>query len=79
MLKHALKAVWARWNVIAHKIGNFQARAFLSLFYFVVLAPFALGVKIFCDPLRLRPDSALGWLKRVTAEGDPMTEAERQF
>lgn len=37
-----LRAIWAAWVPIAHKIGNFQARVILTVVYFVVLAPFAL-------------------------------------
>jgi hypothetical protein len=46
---------WARWKVIAQTIGNFQARVLLSVFYFSVVPPFALIVKLFKDPLMLRP------------------------
>jgi len=50
-----LEATWAMWKVIAHKIGNFQARVLLSLFYFGVLGPFAVGVKMLGNPLRIHP------------------------
>jgi len=46
---------WERWKIIAHKIGNFQARLLLVIFYFVVVPPFALIVKLFKDPLTLTP------------------------
>lgn len=46
---------WERWKVIAHKIGNFQARLILVIFYFVIVPPFALIVKLFKDPLTLNP------------------------
>ena len=72
-----LKWLWTRWKAIAHKIGDFQARGILSLFYFIVLAPFALGVKILSDPLQLK--SRKGWLIRDHQEGNPADLARRQF
>jgi len=52
-----LARVWTGWKIIAHLIGNFQARLLLAFFYFLVVPPFALIVKIFKDPLALRPRS----------------------
>jgi len=70
-----LKRLWTAWKSIAHVIGDFQARVLLSLFYFVVLGPFALGLKMFSDPLGLRRTSSVRWL--VRDEG--ATTAGRQF
>ena len=43
-------SLWAWWKVIGKKLGDLQARFLLSLFYYVVLAPFALLVQ-WVDPL----------------------------
>lgn len=75
----ALKTLWEKWKVIAHKIGDFQARVLLSIFYFVVFGPFAVGLRILSNPLRIRVIGAHGWLKRPEAEGDALTLARRQF
>jgi hypothetical protein len=69
--------LFARWKVIAHKIGEFQSRLLLSFFYFVVFAPFAVGLKMFSDPLQIR--SFHGWLTRNDAEEDPVESARRQY
>jgi hypothetical protein len=74
-----LKAIWARRKIVAHKIGNFQARLLLALFYFIVLAPFAVGVKLLSDPLRLRTGRGHGWLLLPPGDVDPVTLARRQF
>ena len=60
------RRLWEGWKVVAHAIGNFQARLLLSLFYFLVVPPFALLVKLFMDPLRLRPADHRGsfWIDR---------------
>ena len=52
-----LARAWARWKVIAHAIGNFQARVLLVIFYFLIVPIFALIVKLFKDPLTLQPPS----------------------
>lgn len=77
-IRGAAVGAWARWKLIAHVIGNFQARLLLSVFYFVVVPPFALIVKL-KDPLGLRRKSAgSGWVDRPTAD-TPSGAARRQF
>jgi hypothetical protein len=48
-----LKRAWQAWKELAHKIGNFQARVMLTVFY-AILAPFGLGTRLFSDPLRIK-------------------------
>ena len=45
---------WLAWKRIAHSIGNFQARLLLTIFYFTVMLPFGLAVRLFSDPLRIK-------------------------
>ena len=78
-LRSLAKRAWRRWTVIAHVIGNFQARVLLSLFYFVIVPPFALIVKLAKDPLRLRLIAApSGWIERPEPP-PPSQTAHRQF
>lgn len=57
-----LRTLWKRWQVIAHAIGNFQARLLLSVLYFVLIPPFSLIVRTMMDPLQLRgPRRATFW------------------
>jgi hypothetical protein len=74
-----LASLWRRWKAFAHVAGTFQARVVLTLFYFVVVPPFALIVKIFVDPLALRApaDASSFWLPR--GEDDPPSAGLRQF
>ena len=55
------KRAWQGWKDLAHKIGNFQARVILSIFYAVLVLPFGLATRMFSDPLRIKkkPDQ---WL-----------------
>jgi hypothetical protein len=77
-VRSAVSRAWERWKVVAHAIGTFQARVLLLVFYFVVVPPFALIVKL-KDPLGLRRrDRASGWIERPA--GDISSEsARRQF
>ena len=73
-----LHRLWRGWKRIAHKIGDFQARVLLTIFYFVIVAPFALAVRLFADPLALKSTTARGW--RARTPGAPALEqARRQF
>jgi len=54
-----LRQLWNGWLVVARKIGHVQSQVILTLVYFVVMAPFALAVRLFADPLGLR--SAPAW------------------
>jgi hypothetical protein len=49
-----LKRLWIGWRAAAKKIGYFQSQAVLTLMYFTAMAPFAIAVRVFTDPLRLR-------------------------
>jgi Saxitoxin biosynthesis operon protein SxtJ len=74
-----LRRLWEQWKVVAHVIGNVQSRLLLCLFYFLVLAPFALGVRLFADPLRLQKPSRSAWLPKPTERLDRWAKARRQF
>jgi tRNA A37 threonylcarbamoyladenosine synthetase subunit TsaC/SUA5/YrdC len=42
MVATGLRAAWNAWRRLARRIGDIQARILLTLFYYVVLGPFAL-------------------------------------
>jgi hypothetical protein len=48
------KSAWQAWKDLAHKIGNFQARVILTIFYGILVAPFGLSARFFSDPLRIK-------------------------
>jgi len=79
MRSNMLKRLWNWWKPIAERVGNFQARIILSIFYFIFVTPIALGVKLFSDPLTLKKSNqASWWLSRETRKPN-IEEAERQF
>jgi hypothetical protein len=50
-----IRGLWEWWKPVAHKIGNYQERFVLALFYFFILGPFALMVRWLSDPLAIKP------------------------
>ncbi|PYN94142.1 MAG: hypothetical protein DMD91_28640 [Candidatus Rokuibacteriota bacterium] len=64
---HVLRRLWQGWKRIAHKIGDFQARVLLTIFYFVIVAPFGLKAK-----------TPRGWRQRASG-AVALEQARRQF
>jgi hypothetical protein len=64
-----LKRLWEGWKRVAHRIGNFQARVLLTIFYAVLVLPFGILTRLFADPLRTkrRPQT---WLEHPEASAD---------
>ena len=74
------RRLWEWWKRAARKIGDFNARVILTLFYCILLMPFALILKLFTDPLRIKPKTEKRWLEREPdREGDPLEKAAKQF
>ncbi len=72
-----LRRAWESWKRFGKKVGDLQARVLLTVFYFVILAPFGLGMRA-ADPLGLRR-AGEGWRVRPPAPGgDPVARARRQ-
>ena len=77
--RSVLKRIWQRWGDLSKRIANFQSRITLSLFFFILVSPLALAVKIFSDPLRIKSQgSGSLWLPRTRIEVD-LEQFRRQF
>jgi hypothetical protein len=74
-----VRQLWARWKHIARKIGDFQARALMTLFYFVILGPLAMVLRWRSDPLAIKATTPRGWRDLEGRAGVPMEHARRQF
>lgn len=76
-----LKALWRQWLVVAHAIGRVNSHIVMMLVYFVFMTPFALALRWFADPLRLRAEP--GWqplpVSTVSPAPTAMDIARRQF
>lgn len=73
-----LRRGWERWKSVAKKIGDVQARAILVLFYFLILGPFALVVRLATDPLATKPGTPRGWRPRDGQDAVSLSAATRQ-
>ncbi|MCZ6468400.1 MAG: hypothetical protein O6499_01985 [Candidatus Dadabacteria bacterium] len=73
------KRLWEGWKKIARVIGDFNARVILTVFYFVLLCPFALMLKLFTDPLEIKKKEHVGWHdKEEDGELTPLEKATKQ-
>lgn len=61
-----LRKAWEFWKRVGRVIGDFIGRAVLTLFYFTLLAPFGIGVRLFSDPLAIKPGREAKWVERTT-------------
>lgn len=69
-----MKALWGGWVELLTYVGDFQSRLVLTVFYFVVLPPFALLLRLSRrSPRRRRPP---GWSQRPVLP--PTIEAVRR-
>jgi dihydrodipicolinate synthase/N-acetylneuraminate lyase len=74
------RAAWNGWKARARDIGDFQSRLLLTIFYFTVLAPFAVLMRLFGDPLRLRPRApGTAWCERTAGHSASIDAARSQF
>lgn len=75
-----LLQIWDLCKRVSQFLNNVNARVLLTLFYFSVLVPFALGVRWFADPLRMKEGSGSSshWQAREPAE-PVLDEFRRQF
>jgi hypothetical protein len=77
-LNSILRIAWTRWRIIAHINGDYVARFITNLFFFSLMIPFALGAKLFSDPLDLRTSMVPHWKERKPV-GASLEEARSQF
>ncbi len=78
-MKVQLARLWQVWRELTTHIGDFQARLLLTLLYFTCLAPFALLLSLFSDPLEVRDAAgSTAWKKRPVQTQD-LQALRRQF
>lgn len=67
-----------QWKKFLQKIGTFQGKLLLTVFYFTLLAPFGLFVKIFQDSLHLKKpvsDSSHWKMRKEEKSGELLEKA----
>jgi hypothetical protein len=75
-------ALWRRvvqaLSRFGRRVGELQAALLLSVFYFLVVGPHALVVRLFTDSLRVGTADATGWMERRRPEQKTLAEIRRQ-
>ena len=69
------RRLFALWKQVGKRIGDMQARALLTLFYFIVLGPFALLVRW----REIKSGAPRGWHAREEGEANLKERATKQF
>ena len=74
-----LRRWWERWKAFATEMGNYQSRMLLAFFYFIVVTPLGIPLRLFGDPLRLRQVGGSSfWVeRRPVSQG--VEKAREQF
>jgi hypothetical protein len=76
---NVFKKIWQDWNDFSKRMGIFQSRILLSLFFFVLVSPFAIAAKIFSDPLRLKYRRLTSWWIPKKETKNELEQFRRQF
>jgi hypothetical protein len=74
-----LKWLWQSWKSFAFRMGNFQGRLILMLFYFTILMPFGIINSVFRDPLHQRRSNKTSYWFELHSEAKDIQDARRQF
>ncbi len=72
-----LERVWYLIRSSLTSIGNLQARLLMLFFYYFLVAPFAIIVRI-ANPVSEKKH-APAWVRRETREEDPLERARKQY
>ena len=74
------KRLWHRWLGFSKRMGSFQSRVMLSFFFFALISPAALIIKMLGDPLSIKGKKAMDsyWLAR-TPSSTEIEDYRRQF
>lgn len=76
--KSLLRPAWEWWKVFARALGNYQGRILFAFFYFVIVTPFGIGVRLFSDPLKVKQAArATNWLERSSMPQELETAREQ--
>lgn len=73
-----IKDFWNGWKAFGQFMGNWLARVVLTVFYFSVLVPFGLGVRLLADPLSTKRQPDMLWQPRSTGD-QTLEDTRRQY
>ncbi len=71
-----VRLAWAHWKKVAHAVGVVQTRVLMVIFYFIVVLPIGLVMRLVGDPLHLRRPAGSNWSEHRHQE--PSVDSARQ-
>lgn len=78
-MHNILQHAWRLWKRVGQVIGDSIARIVMTIFYFTIFAPFALGVRLLSDPLSIKAHDSPGWWLDRETRDRALEDARRQF
>ena len=76
---NTIRVFWDKWKRFGQVMGDVFARVILTIFYFTVLVPFGIGVRIFGDVYNQKQrDSGSYWNDSSFVEPS-LFDSRRQF
>ncbi len=73
------KKLWRIWEAFSRRMGSYQSRVMLSFFFFVIISPAAIILKIFSDPLKIKKKNLDTFWQTREKTQDDIERARRQF
>jgi hypothetical protein len=73
-----IRVTWDRWKKIARAVGVVQTRVLMVVFYFILVCPLGLIMRLAGDPLRLKARAGSNWTPH-RHEDPSLDVARRQF
>jgi hypothetical protein len=73
-----LRLVWSQWLRIARRIGVFESRLLLTLFYFTLLLPLGLLFSLLADPFGVKTKKRTAWTTKII-DAETVTTLREQF
>lgn len=77
--KNVFQKLWVEWKIFAFRMGNFQGRLILLLFYFTIVTPFGIINRFSRDPLYLKKPSGDSFWFTLTPPEKKIEDARRQY
>ena len=70
---------WDGWKAFAADMGNYQGRMLFAFFYFIIVMPFAVGLRLFADPFKMKAEGRnTFWVERTSVRRE-LKDAREQF
>src|SRR6476619_6226805 len=73
------KKIWHVWKKISRWIGNQLSRIVTTIMFLIAVPLFAIGVRMFSDPLELKPTVTPKWVPLPPSPAKPLEEARNGF